>query len=158
MGISYNVVWLFYSLAQRKLEGENQKLVYWNPALVKSCNCRCSCNFCLSIYFIRNAAIYLFSVLEIFVEFVIRWLKPTAKDIFICESLPNFIRLRRWQIEKRCHFEGGTTEKSFSIARDFSSFFVEMTIIHGIVCCSLLMKCENSSLAELLWIMDTKYL
>ena len=61
--------------------------------------------------------------------------------------------MSKWQIEKRCHFEGGTTEKSFPIVRDFSFptfrdrlFFVEMTILHGAVYCSLLMDSENLSL------------
>ncbi|WP_321371166.1 hypothetical protein [uncultured Draconibacterium sp.] len=30
-----------------------------------------------------------------------------------------------------CHFEEGTTEKSVPLGRDFSSFFVEMTILIG---------------------------
>jgi len=71
------------------------------------------------------------------------------------EFLPIFIRHNEGMTDNRsCHFEGGTTEKSVAIVRDFSSFFVEMTqkINTGIpkALKKMAVKLSNSCHAQLL--------
>lgn len=65
------------------------------------------------------------------------------------ECSPNIVGHNELMTDYRsCHFEGGTTEKSVPIVRDFSSFFVEMTIKFDFVFDLYLASCKNLSLAR----------